>query len=70
MNESESVGFVIGTEDSTPLNFWVGVRDDAYLQLDDAVVVDTEVPGRGKRPWAGELAGRSRLRADAARRGR
>ena len=47
MNESEPVGFVIGTEDSTPLNFWVGVREDSYLQLDDAVVVDTEVPGRG-----------------------
>ncbi len=47
MTESERVGFVIGTEDSTPLNFWVGVANDAYLQLDDAVIVDTEVPGKG-----------------------
>jgi DNA helicase HerA-like ATPase len=38
---------VLGTEDSTPLTFWVGVAGDAYLQLDDAVIVDTEVPGRG-----------------------
>src|SRR6266496_4207460 len=38
---------VLGTEDSTPLTFWVGVSPDAYLQLDDAVIVDTEVPGRG-----------------------
>ena len=44
---SERVGMVLGTEDSTPLTFWVGVAPDAYLQLDDAVVVDTEVPGRG-----------------------
>ncbi len=44
---SEQVGMVLGTEDATPLTFWVGVASDAYLQLDDAVVVDTEVPGRG-----------------------
>jgi DNA helicase HerA-like ATPase len=43
---SERVGMVLGTEDSTPLTFWVGVSPDAYLQLDDAVIVDTEVPGR------------------------
>jgi len=44
---SEPVGMVLGTEDATPLTFWVAVSEDAYLQLDDAVVVDTEVPGRG-----------------------
>ncbi|MDE3102622.1 MAG: ATP-binding protein [Chloroflexota bacterium] len=44
---SEPVGMVIGTEDSTPLSFWVGVPSDAYLQLDDAVFVDADVPGRG-----------------------
>ena len=38
---------VLGTEDATPLTFWVGVATDAYLQLDDAVIVDAEVPGRG-----------------------
>jgi DNA helicase HerA-like ATPase len=36
---------VLGTEDSTPLEFWVGIEDDAYLQLDDVVMVPTEVPG-------------------------
>jgi DNA helicase HerA-like ATPase len=45
--ESESVGMVLGTEDSTPLAFWVGVAPGSYLQLDDAVLVETEVPGRG-----------------------
>lgn len=44
---SERIGMVLGTEDSTPLTFWVGVAGDAYLQLDDAVIVHTEVPGRG-----------------------
>jgi len=50
---SERVGMVLGTEDSTPLTFWVGVASDAYLQLDDPVVVDTEVPGRGALRIAG-----------------
>jgi hypothetical protein len=50
---SEPVGMVLGTEDATPLTFWVGVSPDAYLQLDDAVVVDTDVPGRGPLRIAG-----------------
>ncbi|HZD78521.1 MAG TPA: ATP-binding protein [Actinomycetota bacterium] len=50
---SEQVGMVLGTEDATPLTFWVGVAPDAYLQLDDAVVVDTQVPGRGALRIAG-----------------
>jgi DNA helicase HerA-like ATPase len=45
---SEPVGMVLGTEDATPLTFWVAVAPGAYLQLDDAVLVDTEVPGRGR----------------------
>ena len=45
--ESEDVGIVLGTEDSTPLAFWVGVSEGSYLQLDDAVLVETDVPGRG-----------------------
>ena len=50
---SEQVGMVLGTEDATPLTFWVGVAPDAYLQLDDAVIVDTHVPGRGDVRIAG-----------------
>ena len=53
MNESERVGMVIGTEDATPLTFWVGVPKDAYLQLDDPIIVETEVPGRGSVRIAG-----------------
>ncbi len=44
---SERVGMVLGTEDATPLTFWVGVAPEGYLQLDDAVLVESEVPGRG-----------------------
>ena len=47
MPESAPVGLVLGVEDSTPLDFWVGLDDDAYLQLDDVVLVETEVPGQG-----------------------
>jgi DNA helicase HerA-like ATPase len=50
---SEPVGMVLGTEDATPLTFWVAVAEGAYLQLDDAVVVDTTVPGRGSLRIAG-----------------
>jgi DNA helicase HerA-like ATPase len=50
---SEPVGVILGTEDSTPLDFWVGVSPDSYLQLDDAVVVQSEVPGRGPVRIAG-----------------
>ena len=41
------VGQVVGTEDSTPLQFNVALRDGAYLQLDDVVVTLREVPGIG-----------------------
>jgi DNA helicase HerA-like ATPase len=41
------VGRVLGTEDATPLDFWVGLEEDAYLQLDDVVLVETSVPGVG-----------------------
>ncbi|MFA5889469.1 MAG: ATP-binding protein [Actinomycetota bacterium] len=44
---SEPVGYVLGREDATPLSFWVAVSPGSYLQLDDPVIVDTEVPGRG-----------------------
>ena len=30
-----TVGRVIGTEDATPLEYWVGIADDQFLQLDD-----------------------------------
>src|SRR5689334_10304241 len=38
------VGRVIGTEDSTPLEFWVGIDPDHYLQLDDVVALERALP--------------------------
>jgi DNA helicase HerA-like ATPase len=38
---------VVGTEDSTPLQFSVALADNAYLQLDDVVVTVRAVPGLG-----------------------
>jgi uncharacterized protein len=43
---SEVVGRVIGTEDATPLEFWVGVGEDSFLQLDDVVALERSLPGR------------------------
>ena len=43
MSESASsvVGLVLGSQDATPLEFWVGVREGGRLQLDDLVVTRT-----------------------------
>ncbi|WP_426510835.1 ATP-binding protein [Dactylosporangium sp. McL0621] len=38
------VGRVLGTADATPLTFWVAVEDGAYLQLDDVVVTQRDLP--------------------------
>jgi DNA helicase HerA-like ATPase len=38
------VGRVLGTLDAMPLEFWVGVAEGQYLQLDDVVLVETPLP--------------------------
>ncbi len=43
--ERGPVGRVIGTEDATPLDFWVAVQPGAYLQLDDVVALERMLPG-------------------------
>jgi DNA helicase HerA-like ATPase len=42
------VGRVLGTQHTTTSEFRVVLEDDEYLQLDDLVVVRTEVPKRGE----------------------
>ncbi len=42
---NDFVGRVLGTEDSTPLEFWVGLSPDRYLQLDDVVATERTPPG-------------------------
>jgi DNA helicase HerA-like ATPase len=44
---TDSVGRVLGTEDATPLSFWVGVGEGAYAQLDDVLTTERDVPGVG-----------------------
>ncbi|MBI1352858.1 MAG: ATP-binding protein [Acidobacteria bacterium] len=44
LKEREDVGVVLGSRDSAPLSFWVGVRAGATVQLDDLIVVDTQTP--------------------------
>lgn len=38
------VGRVLGTRDSTPLEFWVGVSQGEFLQLDDVVALERILP--------------------------
>jgi hypothetical protein len=40
------VGRVIGTDDATPLEFWVALAPGAFLQLDDVVALERSLPGR------------------------
>jgi DNA helicase HerA-like ATPase len=50
---SEPVGRVLGTEDASPLTFWVAVTDGQYLQLDDVVVTTRTLTDRGEVTIAG-----------------
>ena len=38
------MGRVLGTDDSTPLEFWVAIANGQHLQLDDIVAVDRVLP--------------------------
>src|SRR3970040_2252000 len=40
----EMVGRVLGTVDATPLEFWVGVAPEEYLELDDVVALERVLP--------------------------
>lgn len=43
--DKQIVGRILGTEDSTPLEFWVGLGPGRYLQLDDVIATDRTPPG-------------------------
>ena len=38
------VGRVLGTKDATPLEFWVGVGEGEFMQLDDVVALERVLP--------------------------
>lgn len=42
------VGLVLGTKEASPLEFWVGVEEGQYLQLDDLVTVETGLAGESQ----------------------
>src|SRR6266542_4767438 len=48
MHESHEIGMELGTESATPLDWWVAIEPEQYLQLDDVVLVRTVVPGGGE----------------------
>ena len=48
MNDGAGVGRVLGSEHTTTREFRIVLNDEDYLQLDDLVVVRTEVPKRGE----------------------
>ncbi|PZU90919.1 MAG: ATPase [Pseudanabaena sp.] len=43
---TEPVGYILGTKDATPLEFWVAVSDGKVLRLDDVVQVKTDRPDK------------------------
>lgn len=63
---SDMVGRVIGTEDATPLEFWVGVAEGEYLQLDDVVALDRVLP-TGEQVMVYGIVGQVRARHEGAR---
>jgi DNA helicase HerA-like ATPase len=66
VDRDEVVGRVIGTEDATPLDFWVGVSPGRYLQLDDVVALERDLPdGRTVRIFG--TVGQVRARHEGAR---
>src|SRR6185295_357128 len=63
----EPVGRVLGTDDATPLDYWVAIAPDQYLQLDDVVVCDRVVPGREERVSLAGVVAQVRARHEGAR---
>lgn len=64
--EPPLVGRVLGTEDATPLEFWVGIAPGAHLQLDDVVALDRILPTGEKVTLYGVVA-QVRARHEGAR---
>lgn len=42
--KNPSVGVVLGSMDSGPLELWIGVSESAVVQLDDVVAIETSLP--------------------------
>ncbi len=64
---ADPVGRVLGTEDATPLSFWVALAPEQYLQLDDVVVCQRVVPGREEPVQLSGVVTQVRARHEGAR---
>jgi hypothetical protein len=67
MTDAAPVGRVLGTDDATPLEFWVALGPDDYLQLDDVVVCERRVPGRAEPIRLSGIVTQVRARHEGAR---
>jgi DNA helicase HerA-like ATPase len=63
----DAVGRVLGTDDATPLEFWVALAPGEYLQLDDVVVCERAVPGRPEPVKLSGVVTQVRARHEGAR---
>jgi DNA helicase HerA-like ATPase len=63
----DAVGRVIGTEDATPLEFWVGVAEGRFLQLDDVVALERSLPDRAEPVRIYGVVAQVRARHEGAR---
>jgi DNA helicase HerA-like ATPase len=61
-----AVGRVVGTQDSTPLSFFVALGPGQFLQLDDVVVCDRRLPSGDSVAVAG-VVGQIRARHEGSR---
>jgi DNA helicase HerA-like ATPase len=67
MARAAPVGRILGTEDATPLSFWVALAPEQYLQLDDVVVCERTVPGRDEPVRIAGVVTQVRARHEGAR---
>ncbi len=57
---------MLGTDDATPLEFWVALNPDSHLQLDDVVAIDRVLPNDNKIALYG-IVSNVRARHEGAR---
>ncbi len=62
---STTVGRVLGTEDATPLEFWVAVSPGEHLEIDDVIAVDRILP-TGEKVSIYGMVGQVRARHEGA----
>ena len=63
---ADAVGLVLGTDEATPLEFWVAVAPGQHLQLDDVVAADRILP-TGEKVSIYGIVGQVRARHEGAR---